>query len=363
MAGLLTRPVAILKWLGRAAKRNRHTFAFTGNNMHYTAIASLFMLDFAMAGILLLIMGIIVILPMSSDPLRAIPAVRMRLWPLENSERRLLRLISPLLNPMTWIVIALALWRGASMGIVALAAGVVATGFLTSARASGGGVSMWRWLPNLPVPLNHLIRKNLREMLSTLDFFCGALIAVAALGWRAAGLLPPAAFFPLTIVSMLAISTCALTLFGLDGAAGMKRYRMMPLRGWQIHLLAKDAAFLRDRCVACIAAFDPRRYRLGVHCSGCGSRGCPSRTHAASCAGDSRPGPSFGDALGPDHYPMVMAGAAIVLLGPVGVAHLRSCMGRIGLVLRSCHRPNMALAKSSMRSTSRSGGHSFRVSG
>jgi hypothetical protein len=314
VAGLLTRPRAILKWLWRAAKRNRHTFAFTGNNMHYTAIASLFMLDVALAGILLLIMGLIVILPMSSDPLRAIPAVRMRVWPLEDSERRILRLLSPWLNPLTWIVVALALWKGASLGIVALAAGVVATGFLTSARASGGGVSMWRWLPNLPVPLNHLIRKNLREMLSTLDFFCGALIAVAALGWRTAGLLPPAAFFPLTIVAMLAISTCALTLFGLDGAAGMKRYRMMPLRGWQI-LLAKDAAFLAIAVVLALPLSIPGAIGSALIALAVG--------HRASIESPRRQlrwrfqtGPSFSDALG-QIIPMVMAGAAIVYSSPL----------------------------------------------
>jgi hypothetical protein len=316
VAGLLTRPRAILKWLGRAAKRNRHTFAFTGNNVHYTAIASLFMLDFAMAGILLLIMGIIVVLPMSSDPLRAIPPARMRLWPLEDNERRVLRLVSPLLNPLTWIVVALAVWKGASLGIVALAAGVVATGFLasslTSARASGGGVSLWRWLPNLPIPLNHLIRKNLREMLSTLDFFCGALIALAALGWRVAGLLPPAAFFPLTIVAMLAISTCALTLFGLDGAAGMKRYRMMPLRGWQI-LLAKDAAFLAIAVVFALPLSIPGAIGSAFIALAVGHRtsiGNPRR----QLRWRFQTGPSFGEALG-QIIPMVMAGAAIVYSG------------------------------------------------
>ena len=312
MAGTLTRPRAILKWLARAAKRNRQTFAFTGNNIHYTAIASMFMLDFAMAGMLLIIMGVIVILPMSSDPLRAIPAARMRVWPLEDSEGRILRLLSPLLNPLTWIVVALALWKGASLGIVALAAGVIATGFLTSARASGGSVSMWRWLPNLPIPLNHLIRNNLREMLSTLDFFCGALIALAALGWRVDGLLPPAAFFPLTIVAMLAISTCALTLFGLDGAAGMKRYRLAPLRGWQI-LLAKDAAFLAIAFVLALPLSIPGAIGSALIALAVG-HDTSIKSPRPQLRWRFQTGPSFGDALR-QIIPMVMAGAAIVYSG------------------------------------------------
>jgi hypothetical protein len=217
---------------------------------------------------------------------------------------------------------------------VALAAGIVATGFLTSARASGGGVSLWRWLPNLPIPLNHLIRKNLREMLSTLDFFCGALIAVAALGWRAAGLLPPAAFFPLTIVAMLAISTCALTLFGLDGAAGMKRYRMMPLRGWQI-LLAKDAAFLAIAVVLALPLSIPGAIGSAFIALAVG--------HSVSIK-NPRPqlrwrfqtGPSFGDALG-QIIPMVMAGAAIVYSGlwvlPICVAAWAGSLWYFGRVI------------------------------
>jgi hypothetical protein len=39
------------------------------------------------------------------------------------------------------------------------------------------------------------------------------------------------------------MSTYAQCFFGLDGAAGIARYRLLPLAGWQI-LLAKDLAFL-----------------------------------------------------------------------------------------------------------------------
>jgi hypothetical protein len=310
VTGKLRRPLAILKWLARAAKRNRSSFtSFGGNNLNYTAVASMFMLDPALAGILLLIMGVIVILPLSSDPLRAIPRVRLNIWPLEKNERRILRLISPWLNPMTWIVVALAVWKRASLGIVALAAGVVTTGFLTSARAGGGAASPWRSIPQLPGPLNHLIRKNLREMLSTLDFFCAALIAVAALGWRLAGLLPPAAFFPLTIVAMLAISTCALSLFGLDGAAGLMRYCLMPLRGWQI-LIAKDAAFMTIAVILALPLSIPGATGAAMIALAVGHR-TSIRSRRPQLRWRFQTGPSFGDAIA-QIIPMTMAGAAIV---------------------------------------------------
>ena len=310
----LARPRTILKWLARAAKRNRSSFTFTGNNLHYTAFAFAFMLDAAVTGILLLIMGLIVILPMSSDPLRAIPRTRMGIWPLENSERRWLRLVSPLLNPMTWIVIALLLWKRVSMGIVALAGGVVAAGFVTSSLTEGGHICPWRRVPRFPSPLNHLIRKNLREMLSTLDFCCGALISVASLGWRAAGLLPPAAFFPLTVVGMLSISTCALTLFGLDGAPGMKRYRLMPARGWQI-LIAKDAAYMTMAIVLALPLSIPGAMGAAFVALALGHR-VSVRTPRAQLRWRFQTGPSFGDAV-TQILPMVMAGAAVVYSSPL----------------------------------------------
>jgi len=42
---------------------------------------------------------------------------------------------------------------------------------------------------------------------------------------------------------VLALSTYAQCLFGLDGPAGLTRYRLSPMRGWSI-LLAKGIAFL-----------------------------------------------------------------------------------------------------------------------
>jgi hypothetical protein len=316
------RPLAILKWIARAANRNRRSFiSLAGNNLTYTAITLAFMLDPVGAEAAFILVGIIVVLPMSSDPLRAIPRVRMLIWPLEAGERRLLRLVSPLLNPMTWGVLALALWKRASWGLVALGAGVVATGFVASARAGSGAKSPWRHVPRYPSPLNHLIRNNLRQMLSTLDFWCGALIAVAALGWRVSGLLPHEAFFPLTAIAMVGISTCALTLFGLDGAAGMTRYRLMPLRGWQI-LLAKDIAYLTMAVIVALPLSIP---------SACGAALIALAIGHNASVTSPRPqtrwrfqtGSSLGAAL-TQMIPMTMAGAAIaytsLLFLPVCIA-------------------------------------------
>jgi hypothetical protein len=47
----------------------------------------------------------------------------------------------------------------------------------------------------------------------------------------------------LSLLVVLAMSTYALCLFGLDTDSSFTRYHLLPLRGWQI-LLAKDAAYL-----------------------------------------------------------------------------------------------------------------------
>lgn len=298
---------AVLKWLGVAAKRNRRTFRFTGNNIHYTAIALMFMLDPALAGILFIIMGVIVLLPMSSDPLRAIPSSRGSLWPLEAGDRRLLRLISPALNPMTWLVLALMVWKHISRGLVALAGGVVTAGFFVSAASPGRG-TFWRAIPRFPSPLNHLIRKNLREMFSTLDFATGAVIAVASLAWRIAGLLPKEAFFPMTFVAMLAISTCGLSLFGLDGSAGITRYRLLPLRGWQI-LLAKDIAFIVMAFLVALPLYLPGALAAALIALATGHR-TSVRHQEPQLRWRFQTGPSFGDAI-TQIVAMTMAGAAV----------------------------------------------------
>ena len=75
-----------------------------------------------------LIMGLVVLFPLSTDPLRKIPPSRLALWPLERRERWILRLASPWINPLTWGLAGLAIWgagRAVSVGLWAAIAGTV----------------------------------------------------------------------------------------------------------------------------------------------------------------------------------------------------------------------------------------------
>jgi len=234
---------AILAALITAVRRDLKTVgSFAGNNLFVAGAALLFLGDPGVFTAVSAFIGLVLFIPLSADPLRVLPPDRLALWPLGTGERRWLRILSPWLNPVMWLIAGLAVWKHVTMGLWALAAGVFAIGFLLpSLPAARNG--MWRRLPHFPGPLNHLIRKNLRETLSTLDFWCSAVVSAFALGFRAAGLLPAAALLPMTIGVMLAISTYTQTLFGLDGEGGMTRYRLLPVPGWQI-LAAKDAPFL-----------------------------------------------------------------------------------------------------------------------
>jgi hypothetical protein len=91
--------------------------------------------------------------------------------------------------------------------------------------------------------LNQLIRKNLRELLSTLDFYCALLLSLSTVAFRIAGRLPDEARLNMALLVLLALSSYTQCLFGLDGPGGLSRYRLLPVRGWQL-LVAKDAAFL-----------------------------------------------------------------------------------------------------------------------
>ncbi len=213
------------------------------NNIFYAAMAFAFMIDPPAATFLLGLAGLVLIFPLSADPLRLVPRSRLQLWPLSRRDYRQLRAISPWLNPITWVVVAVVLWRHVAADLAAVVAGLFLVAFVTPAFAGklrSGGMG---WLPRLPGTTGQLMRKNLRGLMTTLDFYCALIPGAGAAAYRVAGLLPADAGLPLTWIVLLCISTCAQTLFGLDGKAGMTRYRLIPLSGWRV-LLAKDLAFL-----------------------------------------------------------------------------------------------------------------------
>jgi hypothetical protein len=240
----MARTAAILRALGRALRRDQKSIvAIVGNNFF---IVTALLLQNAGA-FLYLILGLILLFTLSTDPMQKIPASRLGLWPLQRRERWCLRAASPWVNPVTWLIAVSAIWvaRGkVTVGLWGLCGGLIAVSFVLSALPIAPRANVWRRIPQFPGPLNHLIRKNLREMLCTLDFYVALLLSAAVLAYRASGMkLPAEALLPMTLLVMVALSSYAQCLFGLDGESGLERYRLLPVGGWQV-LLAKDAAFL-----------------------------------------------------------------------------------------------------------------------
>jgi hypothetical protein len=240
----MARAVALLRALGTAYRRDWTALqSLVGNNFF---LLTVFLLRQA-GTFIYLIMGLVMLFPLSTDPLRKIPPSRMALWPLSRREWWFLRLASPWINPMTWGIVGLAAWgagRAVTVGLWGLIAGLVAAAFEISSIPLPRGGTMFRRVPQFPGPLNQLIRKNLREILSTLDFYCALILSGSLLAFRVAGVaLPKEALMAMTILVVGALSSYGQCLFGLDGEGGLSRYRLLPIRGWQL-LLAKDAAFL-----------------------------------------------------------------------------------------------------------------------
>src|SRR5882672_11947247 len=114
----MARIQAILTALWTATRRNRKSItSFSGNNLYCLGFALCFLQDPLALAFSLVIIGLVLFFPLSSDPLRAIPPDRLVLWPLANSERRALRIMSPWLNPLTWVLAILLIWKRVSLGL------------------------------------------------------------------------------------------------------------------------------------------------------------------------------------------------------------------------------------------------------
>jgi len=255
MAGL----AAILRALGRSVWRDLRSYnSLTGNNffLFVLLLAQQLSATFFFA----LIAGLLLLFPLSADPLAKIPPERLELWPLTKRERVALRAGSILLSPAAWITVAVvAKTSRPALGLafLGLAVAVQALGVLAGGLAARvPGWHVLRRLPRLPGRLGGLVRKDLRQMLRVLDFYAALLLSLSTTAYRIFGRnAEPEAFPMMAVMVVLALSTYAQCLFGVEWPDGWTRYRLLPLRGWQI-LLAKGAAFLL--CVTVlVAALDP----------------------------------------------------------------------------------------------------------
>lgn len=238
MAGLQPVLSALRKAWGRSAAGIR---SVTGNNMTYLGFTLLFMLAPSAMVFFSILMALVLFLPSSGDPLALIPAERFALWPLPDRSRWLLRLVTPWLNPLAWLMVAGLIWKRVGLDLWAAVTAIFLGGFFASQLSL-------EWCFGSPLwanagPVGQIAKLHLRQMTRSLDLWCALLLAVPSLGFRLAGRLDAAANLPLTLVILIILSTIGVTLFGLDGAGGLTRFALMPLAGWRV-LLAKGLPFV-----------------------------------------------------------------------------------------------------------------------
>lgn len=238
----MARLKPILRALAMVLKRERRTFRSIATNNFFVTCA----LAMGEAGGFIYLLGAVVVLfPLSADPLRKIPDERLAVWPLGPRDRRLLRLLTPWLNPVTWGLAALAVWgvtHAQSLGVLGAATALFATGFF--APAVSAEPKFLHWIPSPRGAFAQMVRKSLREMMLTLDFYLAILLGVSGFAYRLfAPAFPDEGRMVMTLLTVLALSSYAQCLFGLESKGGLTRYRLMPVEGWRV-LAAKDVAFL-----------------------------------------------------------------------------------------------------------------------
>jgi hypothetical protein len=258
--------LAILKALRRAVGRDLGTLASIKVNNIFLFVA-LLMYGALNSGLppkstypFFVLLGFLLLFPLSSDPLGKIPPARLALWPLTTGQRLGLRLASLALSPVAWLGVVILLETARplmALAFCALAAGVQAAAALgRHAARRDPHWNLLRYIPQFPGRLGGLVRKNIREILSLIDPYAALLLSAGGGLYRLFGAHPdPDAFAILGLLVALTMSTYAQSLFGLDFGSGMTRYHLLPLGGWEI-LLAKDIAFLA-MLLALLLPLDP----------------------------------------------------------------------------------------------------------
>jgi len=236
--------VGLLKALGRASWRDVLSFrSIAGQN--FLLFVGFAALQPESAEFFVLILALVLLFPLSSDPMQKIPGERRVMWPIAEWEWAAIRALSFALSPVVWFAVFLLLRAGWKTGALAIAVGALGQLLARLSRAATRTLPTIRldWIPAPPGVIGAIMRLHWREMLRTLDPYVALILVVTTELYRATGRpLDPGAPRIIALATTLALSTLTQVLLGIDGY-GVERYRLVPIRGWQI-LLAKDLAFL-----------------------------------------------------------------------------------------------------------------------
>jgi hypothetical protein len=133
----MVRIPAVLKAVARAVWRGEGSFASLGTN-NFLIFTAYFLRE--NGKFLYLLVALLIFLPLSADPLRKIPPERLALWPLTHREWWTLRILSPWLNPITWLLVAATIWavrRAVTWQLLGIVAGLFVLAFVLSDLGGG----------------------------------------------------------------------------------------------------------------------------------------------------------------------------------------------------------------------------------
>ena len=196
------------------------------------------------------LVGLLLFSQLCTGSVGQVPKERLLLLPMTFSDTLVLRMAGLLWSPPFWIATALLLLGGPRRQerallviLIAISLNLVfALGHRMLLRHPGS--NPFRWIPAFPGSLGGLVRKNLRELFRTLDVYLALILSLLGTLYRLLDSNPATDVGSgCSILIVLALSTPTQSLFAAEGRAGLERYRLMPIRGWEL-LLAKDLAFL-----------------------------------------------------------------------------------------------------------------------
>ena len=232
----------ILRAVWKALYRSQSSLTSVSGNIFFPV--TLYFMGTAGA-FLFLLAALVLLFPLSSDPMRKIPPERLGLWPLNARRKRILRWLTPWLNPVTWVLAALAVWgigRSISFGLLGALAGLVLAGFLIPALPMTSSLNVQRLIPPFPGYFGVLLRKDLRQIIASLEFWMALLLSCSCAAYKIfVATLHERAGFMIGLLVVLAFASYSACIFGLDGEAGVTRYKLLPLPGWAV-LVSKTAA-------------------------------------------------------------------------------------------------------------------------
>ena len=237
------RLLSLLRALGKVAARHARSFGSVGGQNLFVFVGFV-ALQPESAAFFVMVLVVVLLFPMSTDPMQALPEDRRLLWPLSAWEWTALRIVSLFLSPGVWIGLAITVLLGWRIGALALGGGAVVQLLTHFAKRLPGISGGWlRLLPAPPGATGAIMRLQWRGMLRTLDPYVALVFSGATTAYRFSGQpLEGEAPRIMALIVALALSTHTQVLLGIDGL-GAERYALMPLRGWRV-LLAKDLAFL-----------------------------------------------------------------------------------------------------------------------